>query len=864
MKFTPLLRFIALFVIVYTIIATSAHATNPASNTLGKTSAATLVASALESAGYKAQEIILGETDKGFGKELKALAALIFVIAAVRLVFMIVLDGQYLPALWMVMGPALFFVLITRTTEGGKPVSADAVDWQFAGVKQQNKVDDILKNTPKTELRTASGQSNVSWFFHEYNRLVSVVIRDLIKVFTDTAVEDHFIFQNRFKLFRNMLAQSIINNDPELSLAVNEGISQCAEQMDVARTIAMLKRGNKDGRNDAVIQAAQNRYAELVEEDKGRNVNITAQTYRFYSNLLQKIKNKNKYPAYNSDSYKRLDIKDNLLGFEKAKNNAFANSSVYSAIEGGKADPSSIFLNCGQSWVLMGIAIADTVVETMYKTDKNNIPEGTEEKYIRKVYESIVRKLKGTPTYGNTNAQEDLSQIPVMIGGYMLRNYMILHGKSLQGNNNLTRNLGMHHLPSRHAVMDENGLNMDMHYVNVAWKEKTYAQKRDTLYAYTMSIPYLQGVFLYVLSLTYPFFALIVIFPGRANFFFTWMALWAWVKSWDVGWAAIMVLDRTLWEMMPHSSVFNQIDDPEHAPITMMESAFMGDYAYSQDMYMSLIAFLLMSVPILMGRLILAGKGAGWTAITGDLEKKFAGVIGKGTGDMKSNELALRAQFHTQMVLAQEYQNVFSNLGDHYTNKINNAVGELVKNNWDGRDESFQKILGKAGMLSGNGEIVSLEEANEFSVLGGMDQTAVNLLNTRYTDIIKRSAKGREQLQAGQFKLALLPEFIAGGDISGGMQNLRDASELKIKTLNSMKKIAKWRAYNSSAYQRAEGFRSAMSYRNEAFSGASMISGELINATLDATDGSSNTQGREQAGAVGVIKEALDKAMGRR
>ena len=73
--------------------------------------------------------------------------------------------------------------------------------------------------------------------------------------------------------------------------------------------------------------------------------------------------------------------------------------------------------------------------------------------------------------------------------------------------------------------------------------------KKSEGYSFAMIIPYLQGLLLYGLSIAFPFFALMLIVPGKAGAFITWMTLWAWVKSWDVGWALVAVIDDMLWNM---------------------------------------------------------------------------------------------------------------------------------------------------------------------------------------------------------------------------------------------------------------------------------------------------------------------------
>jgi len=74
---------------------------------------------------------------------------------------------------------------------------------------------------------------------------------------------------------------------------------------------------------------------------------------------------------------------------------------------------------------------------------------------------------------------------------------------------------------------------------------------RQQIFSYVIQLPYYMGVLLYFLSVAFPFVALASIFPGRSGVLLNFFLAWLWVKSWDVGMALVMVLDRFLWNMFP-------------------------------------------------------------------------------------------------------------------------------------------------------------------------------------------------------------------------------------------------------------------------------------------------------------------------
>ncbi len=74
--------------------------------------------------------------------------------------------------------------------------------------------------------------------------------------------------------------------------------------------------------------------------------------------------------------------------------------------------------------------------------------------------------------------------------------------------------------------------------------------KYGEIYVWAKMMPYFQGVTLYLLALAYPFACMLMVIPGMHKMLFTWMGFWAWVKLWDVGFAVVMLLERSIWAML--------------------------------------------------------------------------------------------------------------------------------------------------------------------------------------------------------------------------------------------------------------------------------------------------------------------------
>ena len=80
---------------------------------------------------------------------------------------------------------------------------------------------------------------------------------------------------------------------------------------------------------------------------------------------------------------------------------------------------------------------------------------------------------------------------------------------------------------------------------------RSYGSKSKFIELYNAAImmPYLQGILAYLLVVAYPLACMMVILPGHYKAFFTWVSFFAWIKLWDVGFAVVQVIERSVWAM---------------------------------------------------------------------------------------------------------------------------------------------------------------------------------------------------------------------------------------------------------------------------------------------------------------------------
>ncbi|MCC6220639.1 MAG: hypothetical protein IT291_05275 [Deltaproteobacteria bacterium] len=204
------------------------------------------------------------------------------------------------------------------------------------------------------------------------------------------------------------------------------------------------------------------------------------------------------------------------------------------------------------------------------------------------VYEEVKKKLVG-------NDEKDLTKAFEILAAYYLKNSIAntAHGAML---NNLSNKEPMHGRMQRNI------------FGNIAGHESNGGRMIITYFA--GSVPYIQGVLLYILTAAFPFFSFCLLLPGRISGFFVWMSLWLWVKSWDVGFAFVHFMRDIFWDSMPHAGevrtdanwgTFEDLDWAD--PSSVFNLIYLNDPTSSLNTYYSIIALLTLSVPALTAHL---------------------------------------------------------------------------------------------------------------------------------------------------------------------------------------------------------------------------------------------------------------------
>ncbi|MCB0358402.1 MAG: hypothetical protein KDD44_02160, partial [Bdellovibrionales bacterium] len=120
---------------------------------------------------------------------------------------------------------------------------------------------------------------------------------------------------------------------------------------------------------------------------------------------------------------------------------------------------------------------------------------------------------------------------------------------------------------------------------------------------------YVQGLLLYLLAIAFPFFTVFLLMPGRISSFFVWMALWAWVKSWDIGFAFIHIIRDLLWQNTNKTIQSLEVANFNWAnPSSVVALAELHDPLTTLNTFFTIIAILTLAVPAFTAHLTMGAS----------------------------------------------------------------------------------------------------------------------------------------------------------------------------------------------------------------------------------------------------------------
>ena len=155
---------------------------------------------------------------------------------------------------------------------------------------------------------------------------------------------------------------------------------------------------------------------------------------------------------------------------------------------------------------------------------------------------------------------------------------------------------------------------------------REWAEKARLAAALT-NVPYYQGLALYFLGVTFPFFAMLLLIPGKHAGFILWFLLWLWIKTWDIALAMVMLLDDVLFSMM---AIGRQRGRPEEPIPEAFDAAIRAlrevDPSFQLATYYSLISIAVISIPVITAQFVL-GSLKGGAGLISQGVNRFSGTF---------------------------------------------------------------------------------------------------------------------------------------------------------------------------------------------------------------------------------------------
>lgn len=192
-------------------------------------------------------------------------------------------------------------------------------------------------------------------------------------------------------------------------------------------------------------------------------------------------------------------------------------------------------------------------------------------------------------------------------------------------------------------------------------------------FGYLAALPYVQGILIFFLTLSYPVFALMLLNPMRVRAYLIWFGLWFWVKLWDFGFSIIMRIDQLLYYLIPHGP---NLDDAQMKdPGEMFRAVLAADPTSSILIYWDIMAMLLGSIPILTAMMTWVGGNIVMyqvqTAFTSFAQEKMGDQFQKATGRVEQKVKAEKARIEEAKKNAQAAQQAKSSSSNVKSNQQN-------------------------------------------------------------------------------------------------------------------------------------------------------------------------------------------------
>jgi len=643
----------------------------------------TLVGAALESVGYYYQSYMLDAFLPLFEG---SLGALVYIVGAMVALITFVVAGRYKFGLWFFLGPGLFFaVVVPRQATSGS-------DWWYGDERRnteelqrsvQASLGVDLKLNPDDEANAY--KPRVSSLFAWYNNLVSSTTREIVKTLDGTREKTDIKFILRAQLYNQMISpvltqpgfrelihyslngrcRRLLEAGRQMNDPINQG-GNPSKAANWALTYARLARDSQIPLTRAAAEyLAMLRvdYPELFNMQLVNTAETEIQNFNSRCHLINGgascIKPSTTRPQFvnyaeQQDQQKRSILEGFGLGHARQVGKTVPDRNDLLDMQELQRYIDRLAAEAGQATDEEGVGTATNTTQEISRPYDEYIDQFENRGYTcheiwNFVYAALHRYTKNVADVGIramedaglTKEQAEDEFVPLMLGGYSefegvegMYNYIakrVFRNEMLSGSTSA--------FISRYAksggdvyelgTSQLGGLSLTerARTKNREWRERT------RMMASAAALPYYQGLALYFLGVTFPFFAMLLLVPGKHAGFLIWFAGWFWVKSWDIGYAIVMLLDNVLFQLfVENSNASTGTQELNWDLGVAIYSLQEMDPTFDLSTYYSIVAVALQSIPIVTSYIVLGSVRGGAGLIAAGMER-WAGAEFGAIGD---------------------------------------------------------------------------------------------------------------------------------------------------------------------------------------------------------------------------------------
>lgn len=649
-------------------------------------SSGTLISTALESVGYYYQSHILDSMTYSFAT---SIGGLIILIGGIVCVGTYLLSGEYKNMLWLLVAPGLFMscIVIRTETYGSR--------WKFGEDKGQvyqdkvsQQIDFVLRKTdPDFDL--PRGPAKISKLFAVYNKTISSIVNEFIRVINYGRDRPDESFIIRDQLFAAMNFSSIhdrgfidlfhagfLDNCAALLENGKVMIDSMADSCERCHSADMYSKILKP--TYALTPAAYNYVASLYLR-YGETLVETAMDYAVSNKycVSDKIidacggedslatqcgqKGMGDFPNSGLDYIScpaAMNVVPILIPAMLVSNitntgidliNTIGNllsgnlvSEAHERFVDKRDEIEDETFSCPQIWGLVYLGAHHHAIDVYnYAITTWDRMHGDSEQIISPMFSpSAHRVFKLFAAWVGTDEPfMSISQIALRL---LRKEYQKGSIASIEA-----QYVNQHSAISRVSVPEEgeDSVIKRSRSSEASWSE------RSRLLVSATTLPYYQGLGLFFLAVVFPFFAILLLIPGKQSGFFLWFGLWAWFKSWDVAFSIVMLLGDVIYSMFAvnigsvlKNFYFNLGLQPDMAMAIYSIRAF--DPSYDLTTYYHIVSVCLLSIPSITGYVIMGVFRGGH------------GLISEGSSLIQINQKYIRSMLRSGESLVRIYEDV--------------------------------------------------------------------------------------------------------------------------------------------------------------------------------------------------------------